>query len=70
MIMNKYFTIMLATAITSLAIVSSANAQTISTNCSGSRCGGNNKPVSEPAAAMVSLTALGLFVAARRRKTV
>ncbi len=66
-IMNKYFTIMLATVMTSLAVTSSAHAWFLPkptprpTPCRG---------VSEPAAAMVALTALGLFVAARRRKSV
>jgi MYXO-CTERM domain-containing protein len=67
-IMNKYFTIMLATVMTSLAVTSSAHAtfgifkpRPRPTPCHG---------VSEPATAVVALTALGLFVAARRRKTV
>ncbi len=58
---------MLATVIASLAITSSANAQVSSSGCHG---GTPPSPVSEPAAAVVALTALGLFVAARRRKSV
>ncbi len=93
--MKKYFTIMLATVMTSLAVTSSAYANpcgdnddecwdrfyggggTITPVNNGgggtitpvSNGGGGGGGVSEPAALLVSLTALGLFVAARRRKS-
>jgi MYXO-CTERM domain-containing protein len=63
-IMNKYFTIMLATVMTSLAVTSSAHA-----TFESMKTRPRPQPCSEPAAAMVALTALGLFVAARRRKS-
>lgn len=58
--MKKHFTIMLATAIACLTLAPAAYART------GDNC--DPVSVSEPAALLVSLTALGLFVAARRRK--
>ncbi len=62
--MKRYFTIILATAVAYLTLVPAAHAaMTWGTPTVDSHC------VSEPAALLVSLTALGLFVAARRRKT-
>ncbi len=61
--MKKYFTIMLATAIAYVTVTPVAYAQQASRTQPPVNC------VSEPVALLVSLTALGLFVAARRRQT-